>query len=108
MPIFIKTEKFKKETLELSNSERKNFLLMHKKWVKKISQFGHYIQSGYLINEKKMPGGGGLLILEAKDYLTAKKIIVNDPMIKNNLVIWDLQEWISIDGSQPKFSNHLG
>ena len=103
MPIFIKTEKFKKETLELSNSERKNFLLMHKKWVKKISKFGHYIHSGYLINEKKMPGGGGLLILEAKDYLTAKKIIENDPMIKNNLVIWDLQEWISIDGSQPKF-----
>ena len=62
MPIFIKTEKFKKETLELSNSERKNFLLMHKEWVKKISQFGHYIHSGYLINEKKMPGGGGLLI----------------------------------------------
>ncbi len=108
MPIFIKTEKFKKETLELSNSERKNFLLMHKEWVKKISQCGHYIHSGYLINEKKIPGGGGLLILEAKDYLTAKKIIENDPMIKNNLVIWDLQEWISIDGSQPKFSNHLG
>jgi len=43
MPIFIKTEKFKKETLALSNSERKNFLLMHKEWVKKISQFGHYI-----------------------------------------------------------------
>ena len=108
MPIFIKTEKFKKETLKLTNSERKNFLLMHKEWVKKVSQFGHYIHSGYLINEKKMPGGGGLLILEAKDYLTAKKIIENDPMIKNKLVIWDLQEWISIDGSQPKFSNHLG
>ena len=108
MPIFIKTEKFKKETLKLTNSERKNFLLMHKEWVKKVSQFGHYIHSGYLINEKKMPGGGGLLILEAKDYLTAKKIIENDPMIKNNLVIWALQEWISINGSQPKFSNHLG
>ena len=108
MPIFIKTEKFKDKTLELSNSERKKFLLMHKEWVKDITKSGHYIHSGYLINEKKMPGGGGLLILEAKDYLTAKKIIENDPMIKNNLVIWDLQEWISIDGSQPKFSNHLG
>ena len=108
MPIFIKTEKFKDKTLELSNIERKKFLLMHKEWVKNTSNLGHYIHSGYLINEKKMPGGGGLLILEAKDYLTAKKIIENDPMIKNNLVIWDLQEWISIDGSQPKFSNHLG
>ena len=55
-----------------------------------------------------MPGGGGLLILEAKDYLTAKKIIENDPMIKNDLVNWDLQEWIPIVGNQPNFSNHLG
>ena len=103
MAIFIKTEKFKDKTLKLSNSERKKFLIMHKEWVKDITNSGHYIHSGYLINEKKMPGGGGLLILEAKDYLTAKKIIENDPMIKNNLVIWDLQEWIPIDGSKPKF-----
>ena len=108
MPIFIKTEKFTHKTFELSNSVRKKFLLLHKEWVKNISNAGHYIHSGYLIDEKKMPGGGGLLILEAKDYLTAKKIIENDPMIKNNLVTWDLQEWISINGSQPKFSNHLG
>ena len=108
MPIFIKTEKFKDKTLALSNIERKKFLLMHKEWVKNISNSGHYIHSGYLINEKKQPGGGGLLIFEAKDYLNAKKIIENDPMIKHELVIWDLQEWKSIDGSQPKFSNHLG
>ena len=108
MPIFIKTEKFKDKTLELSNIERKKFLLMHKEWVKHISKSGHYIHSGYLINERKKPGGGGLLIFEAKDYLTARKFIENDPMIKNDLVNWDLQEWISIDGSQPKFLNHLG
>ena len=108
MPIFIKTEKFKEKTLGLSTSERKKFLLMHKEWVKDIANSGHYIHSGYLIDEKKRPGGGGLLILEAKDFLTAKKIVENDPMIKYELVFWDLQEWISIDGSQPKFSHHLG
>jgi len=108
MPIFIKTEKFKDKTLELSNKERNKFLFMHKQWVKEMTKLGHYIQSGYLINEKKIPGGGGLLILEAKDYLTAEKIIANDPMIKNDLVKWDLQEWISIDQRQPKFSNYLG
>ena len=108
MPIFIKTEHFKDKTLELSKNVRQKFLLMHKEWVKDITNSGHYILSGYLINEKKMPGGGGLLILEAKDYLTAKKIIENDPMIQHDLVNWDLQEWISIDGSQPKFSHHLG
>ena len=108
MPIFIKTEKFKDKTLELSNIERKKFLLMHKEWVKDISQSGICIYSGYLINDKKMPGGGGLLIIEAKNYLTAKKIIQGDPMIKNKLVVWELQEWIPIQGSQPKFFNHLG
>ena len=108
MPIFIKTEKFKDTTLELSNNERKKFLLMHQEWVKKINKSGHYIHSGYLINEKKMPGGGGLLIIEAKDYSTAREIIETDPMIKNELVIWKLQEWIPINGSKPKFSNHLG
>ena len=108
MPIFIKTEKFKDKILELSNNEKKIFILMHKKWVKSISQSGHYIQSGYLVNEKNIPGGGGLLILEAKDYSTAKKIIEEDPMIKNELVIWKLQEWIPINGSQTKLFNHLG
>ena len=53
MPIFIKTEKFKDKTLELSNIERKKFLLMHKEWVTSISKSGTYIHSGYLINEKK-------------------------------------------------------
>ena len=108
MPIFIKTEKFKDRTLKLSKSERKKFLLMHKEWVKGISKSGHYIHSGYLINEKKIPGGGGLLIIEARDYLTARKIIEEDPMIKNKLVIWELQEWIPINGSKPQFSDYLG
>ena len=108
MAIFIKTEKFKSKTLKLSNNERKIFLLMHKEWVKKISQSGHYIHSGYLINEKKIPGGGGLLILEAKDYSTAKNIIEQDPMIKNELVIWKLQEWIPINKTETKLLNHLG
>ena len=108
MPIFIKTEKFKNKTLELTKSERKKFLLMHREWVKEVTRSGIYIYSGYLINEKKTPGGGGLLIFEAKDYSSAQRIIEKDPMIKNELVIWDLHEWKSIDGSQPKFVDYLG
>ena len=108
MPLFIKTEKFKDKTLELSNSEKKIFLLMHQKWVEDIRQSGNYIHSGYLINEKKIPGGGGLLIIEAKDYLSAQEIIEKDPMIKNDLVTWELQEWIPINGSQRELFNHLG
>ena len=108
MPLFIKTEKFKDTTLKLTKSEREKFLLMHKEWVKVISKSGINIHSGYLINDKKKAGGGGLLIFEARDYLTAKNLMKNDPMIKNELVIWDLHEWKSIDGNQPSLSNHLG
>ena len=108
MPLFIKTEKFKHTTLELTNGERKKFLSMHKEWVKATSKSGICIHSGFLINEKKRPGGGGLLIFEAKDYLTAKNLIKNDPMIKYGLVIWDLHEWKSIDENQQNFSVHLG
>mgnify|MGYP001383115137 FL=1 len=108
MPIFIKTETFNQKALNLSIKERKNFLLMHKEWVQNISESGDYIHSGYLINEQKIPGGGGLLIIEAKNYLTAEKIIKEDPMIKNKLVTWELQEWIPINGSKPKLTNHLG
>ena len=108
MPLFIKTEKFKTTTLELTKSERGKFLLMHREWVKDTFRSGIYIHSGYLINDKKKPGGGGLLIFEAKDYVSAQRFIEKDPMIKNELVIWDLHEWKSIDGSHPKIDNYLG
>tara|TARA_Y100001968_G_C18882600_1_gene492378 strand:+ start:242 stop:568 length:327 start_codon:yes stop_codon:yes gene_type:complete len=108
MPIFIKTEKFKTKTFKLPYRERKIFLSMHKEWVKNIIESGHHIYSGYLTNEERVPGGGGLLIIEAKDYSTAKKIIEEDPMIKNELVFWKLEEWIPINESQTKLFNHLG
>ena len=83
-------------------------MLEHKDWVQAISETGQYIHSGYLINEQKIPGGGGLLILESKDYYSAKKILLNDPMIKNELVIWELQEWIPINKLKQKSFNYLG
>ena len=108
MPIFIKTEKFKDKTLKLPKKERKIFVSMHKEWVRSIIKSGHYIHSGYLTNENRIPGGGGLLILEAKDYQTAKKIIEQDPMIINELVVWKLEEFIPIEIGQTKLFNHLG
>ena len=47
-----------------------------------------------MINESKNPGDGGLLILEMNNYKNALKIIKNDPMIKNDLVEWKLNEWV--------------
>ena len=107
MPIFIKTEKFTEKTLKLSPKDRKAFLLMHKKWVEKIKNSGEIISSGYLVNEERSPGGGGLIVFEAKDYSSAKNLISNDPMILNQLVVWDLQEWIPINKNE-SLLDHLG
>ena len=47
-----------------------------------------------MVDELNRPGDGGLLILEINNYRNALKIIENDPMIKNDLVEWKLNEWV--------------
>ena len=66
----------------------------HINWIKKLKKEGINIKSGFLVDELKRPGDGGLLILEMNNYKNALKIIKNDPMIKNDLVEWKLNEWI--------------
>ena len=93
MPFFIKTEIIKKEYL-INYDLKQKIINEHIDWIKKLKKEGINIKSGYLVNELKMPGGGGLLILEINNYKNALKIINNDPMITNNLVEWKLNEWI--------------
>ena len=93
MPFFVKTEIIKKEYLINTDLKRK-IIKEHFDWINKLKKEGINIKSGYLVNELKMPGGGGLLILEINNYENALKIIKNDPMIKNDLVEWKLNEWI--------------
>ena len=66
----------------------------HIDWVKKLKTEGFNIKSGFLVDELNRPGDGGLLILEMNNYQNALKIIKNDPMIKNDLVEWKLNEWV--------------
>ena len=95
MPIFVKTEIIKKEFL--SKNKFKNKLIdKHKLWIKELTKAGINIKSGFLVNEIKEPGAGGLLIIEVKTYKEALKIIKEDPMIKNKIVDWKLNEWIDI------------
>ena len=95
MPIFVKTEIIKKEFICNQNLKQK-FIEKHIKWIRKLNKSGVNIQSGYLVDELKKPGAGGLLILEAKTYKDAVEIIKEDPMIKNKIVDWKLNEWIDI------------
>ena len=96
MPIFIKTELIKKQYLT-QNTIRKKIINAHVKWIKELKNKGIIIKSGFLVDELKQPGAGGLLIIEIDTYKDALKIIKNDPMIKNNLVGWKLSEWIDIN-----------
>ena len=95
MPIFVKTEIIKKEFIS-QNKFKKKFIDKHILWIKKLKKAGINIKSGFLVNEIKEPGAGGLLIIEVKTYEEALKIIKEDPMIKNKIVDWKLNEWIDI------------
>ena len=96
MPIFIKTEIIKKEYL-IQNYIRKKVINEHIRWVENLKKKGINIKSGFLVNELKQPGDGGLLILDIETYQDALEIIKKDPMIKNNIVEWKLNEWIDIN-----------
>ena len=95
MPIFVKTEIIKKEFI-INNKLKKKLINKHISWIKDLKKAGVNIKSGFLVNEIKEPGAGGLLIIEEKNYKDALKIIKEDPMIKNKIVDWKLNEWIDI------------
>ena len=95
MPIFVKTEFIKQEFVNEEKFKNKS-IKQHITWVKNLKGSGFNIKSGFLVDEIKKPGAGGLLILEAKTYKDALKIIKTDPMIKNKIVEWNLSEWIDI------------
>jgi len=94
MPIFVKTENIKKDYL-INNDLKRKIINQHIDWVKKLKKEGINIKSGVLVDELNRPGDGGLLILEINNYRNALKIIKNDPMIKNDLVEWKLNEWVA-------------
>ena len=95
MPIFIKTEIIKKEFIS-NRKLKKKFIDKHILWIKDLKKAGVNIKSGFLINEIKEPGAGGLLMIEVKNYKDALNIVREDPMIKNKIVDWKLSEWIDI------------
>ena len=95
MPIFVKTEIIKKEFIN-KNKFKKKLIDKYKLWIKELKKAGVNIKSGFLVNEIKEPGAGGLLIIEVNTYEEALKVIKEDPMIKNKIVNWELNEWIDI------------
>ena len=67
MPFFVKTEIIKKEYL-IQNDFRNKIINEHINWIKKLIKEGIDIKSGFLVDEFKKPGAGGLLIIEMNTY----------------------------------------
>ena len=96
MSIFVKTELIKNKYL-IQKEFRKKIINEHIRWIEHLKGKGINIKSGFLVDELKQPGAGGLLIIEIETYKEALELIKNDPMIKNNIVDWKLNEWIDIN-----------
>tara|TARA_B100000287_G_scaffold7793_1_gene7682 strand:+ start:149 stop:442 length:294 start_codon:yes stop_codon:yes gene_type:complete len=96
MPFFVKTEIIKKEYL-IKKDLRNKVINDHIDWIKKLKLKGVNIKSGFLVDELQIPGAGGLLIIETKNFKEAMQIIKNDPMIISGIVDWKLHEWIDIN-----------
>tara|TARA_Y100001978_G_scaffold159143_1_gene144929 strand:- start:339 stop:632 length:294 start_codon:yes stop_codon:yes gene_type:complete len=97
MSYFIKTETIKKPYLSKINIKNK-IIKDHVSWVKELLNEGYNIKSGFLVDKDNIPGAGGVLIIECESFQEAEKIIKNDPMIKNKIVHWNLNEWINVIG----------
>ena len=98
MPWFIKTESFTSKTMSLSPEMRQEYIDRHRSWVINLHKSGIQVVSGYLVNKQGLPGGGGLLIIQANTFNEAESLIRCDPMIIANLVKWELHEWKKVYG----------
>ena len=96
MPFFVKTEIIKKNYL-IKKALRNKVINDHINWIKKLKKKGVNIKSGFLVDEFQIPGAGGLLIIEMKTFKESLQIIKNDPMIKSDIVDWQLNQWIDIN-----------
>ena len=98
MAWFVKTETFTAVAAALPVEQRRPTLEAHRRWVADEAAAGRRLCSGYLVDGDRRPGGGGLLIFEATAYADALAWVQNDPMIRDGLVDWQVQEWILVSG----------
>ena len=89
---FVKTETFCKPFPVV-----KPHLEAHREWVAGLRDGGypHPITSGYRVDAESKPGGGGLMILAAPDHASALELVLQDPLVANDCVDWQLNGWVS-------------
>ena len=75
----------------------KPYLEKHKEWVQRLRTRPRdpvCITSGYRVDADGKPGGGGLMFLAAKNYSEAYQLVLQDPLVANDCVDWQLNGWI--------------
>ena len=73
----------------------KPHLEAHRAWVAELRAAGTVVTSGYRVDSEGKPGGGGLMLFQATDYKEAEEIVRRDPLIANECVDWQLNQWIA-------------
>ena len=68
---FVKTETFTAVAAAMPVEQRRITLEAHRHWVVQEAAAGRRLQSGYLVDGDRRPGGGGLLMFEASSYAKA-------------------------------------
>lgn len=86
---FCKTERFKRPFPEV-----KPHLADHAAWVHGLRREGRCITSGYRVDADGRPGGGGLMFLAARSYDEARDVVLQDPLVANDCVEWELNGWV--------------
>ena len=94
MPWFVKYETFTAVAAAMPIEQRRTIIQAHRQWVQQEKAKGRLIHSGFLVDEKRNPGAGGLMVFSANNYEEAFQWVQYDPMICQGLVIWLLSEWI--------------
>ena len=92
LPWFVKTETFK---TSLTFPEIKPHLAAHKVWVAELREQGVSVTSGYRVDADDRPGGGGLMLFAAEDHGAAERLVLQDPLVANGCVDWQLNKWIA-------------
>ena len=89
MPWFVKIEKgiVNKKVFDLHVKD-------HMKYVQELIDQGHQAKTGYWAEL-----GGGMMIFQANSLDEAEAIVLNDPLIKNNCVEFELHQWNIVVGS---------
>jgi len=89
---FVKTESF---VSSKSFPEIKPHLEAHKVWVAGLRAEGVTVTSGYRVDAQGRPGGGGLMFFAAVDHEAAEAFVLQDPLVANGCVDWQVNGWIA-------------